>query len=539
MFQLRHLNKLVLVMALAYSTIIFMGCASPPPKSTGPISPQVKANLVNDAKKTWQEAKAVHADVLAPANYAQGVEFIKKAQADLIKEQNMGDIRKNLSKSNTAFKRAIHYVKMAEIAYPNSIKARQDAMRSESAKYSPEKWQEAENKFSEATRYLEDNNITEAKKKAHEADVLYREAELDAIKVRYLTETKKLLKKADELGVKNNAPRTLAQAASLLKQAEKELNENRYDIDMARSLAFRSNHDVNHAIYLAAVIKRAKQNKQTWEELLLAAEIPIQKISEQTGQLASFEEGFAEPTKRIIAYIAANQDSIRRISQELNWYVKESRLLQARIAELVQMMGDQEQEQKSAMAKLLGRKDQEKSAMTQLLGRKDQEKSDMTKLLGSQAEQKLSLENQLAAQVKVRELYKTVERSFDKNEARVLRENDDVIIRLVGLEFPSNEATIEKKSFALLTKVRDAINTFEGSTITVTGYTDSWGSDEQNLTLSAERAEAVKQYILANTKLAETSVVAIGYGESKPISSNETELGRSNNRRVEVVIHPW
>ncbi|MCF7827083.1 MAG: OmpA family protein [Candidatus Marinimicrobia bacterium] len=510
MFQSRNLLKLVMVMTLAYSTMNFMGCASAPPESTGPISSQVKANLFDDAKKAWQEAIAINADVLAPENYDQGVEFIKKAQADMVKEQNMKDIRANLSKAEAAFRRAIHFAKMAGVAYPNSIKARQDAVRSESAKYSPEKWKEAESKFSQATRYLEGDNIVESKNKAREADVLFREAELDAIKVRYLSETKKLLKKADELGVKDNAPKTLAQAASLMKQAEKELNENRYDIDVARSLAYRSKHDVNHAIFLAAVIKKAKENKQTWEGLLLATEMPIQRIAEQTGRLASFEAGVDVPTDRIIVYIAALQDSVRRVSQELNWYVEESRLQQARIAELVQMLGS-----------------------------KAQEKSEMTKLLGRQNQQKLSLRNQLAAQARVRELYTTVESSFDQNEARVLRENDDIIIRLVGLEFPSNEATIEKKSFELLTKVRDAINTFQGCTITVTGYTDSWGSDVQNLTLSTERAEAVRQYILANTELPETSVEAIGYGESQPISSNETELGRSNNRRVEVVIHPW
>jgi OOP family OmpA-OmpF porin len=56
--------------------------------------------------------------------------------------------------------------------------------------------------------------------------------------------------------------------------------------------------------------------------------------------------------------------------------------------------------------------------------------------------------------------------------------------------------------------------------------------------LSNERAEAVKQYLLANTKLDASRVEAIGYGESKPIASNETKDGRAANRRVEVVIHP-
>ncbi len=49
---------------------------------------------------------------------------------------------------------------------------------------------------------------------------------------------------------------------------------------------------------------------------------------------------------------------------------------------------------------------------------------------------------------------------------------------------------------------------------------------------------AVKQYFLANTDLNESRITVIGYGESKPIASNETRDGRATNRRVEVVIHP-
>ena len=87
--------------------------------------------------------------------------------------------------------------------------------------------------------------------------------------------------------------------------------------------------------------------------------------------------------------------------------------------------------------------------------------------------------------------------------------------------------------------MRDAINAFPESSISVQGNTDSFGSDEANLQLSKERAEAVKQYLLANSKLVASQIEAIGYGESKPIANNETVSGRAANRRVDVVIYPW
>jgi outer membrane protein OmpA-like peptidoglycan-associated protein len=164
--------------------------------------------------------------------------------------------------------------------------------------------------------------------------------------------------------------------------------------------------------------------------------------------------------------------------------------------------------------------------------------SELEQQLGSQAKEKSSLAQQIANQAKSREQFANVERSFSPEEALVLREGNDIIIRLVGLNFPSAAATIEQKSFGLLTKVRDAINSYPGSTVSVQGNTDSYGGDMQNLDLSRERAEAVKQYFLANTDLNASRINVIGYGESKPIASNDTMVGRATNRRVEVVIHP-
>jgi OOP family OmpA-OmpF porin len=164
---------------------------------------------------------------------------------------------------------------------------------------------------------------------------------------------------------------------------------------------------------------------------------------------------------------------------------------------------------------------------------------EMERQLGSQAREKSALAQQLAKQAKTREVFAGVERSFSRAEARVLREGNDIVIRLVGLNFPSAKATLDPQSFGLLTKVRNAINAFPEATISILGHTDSHGSDEKNLQLSTERAEAVKQYLLANSKFVASQIQAIGYGESKPIASNETAEGRAANRRVEVVIHPW
>jgi outer membrane protein OmpA-like peptidoglycan-associated protein len=228
---------------------------------------------------------------------------------------------------------------------------------------------------------------------------------------------------------------------------------------------------------------------------MLASEKPLMQIDELTGHAAKFDAGFGETTKAISAYIITYQDSVDKLVQVVNWYDQASELKDARISELELKFGSQEEE---------------KSALAQ----------------------------QIAQQAETREIFANMERSFLANEATVLREGNDIIIRLVGLNFPVAKSTIEEKSFGLLTKVRDAINYFPESTVSVLGYTDSYGGDAQNLKLSTERAESVKKYLMANSKLLTSQISVIGYGESKPISTNETATGRAANRRVDVVIHP-
>jgi len=480
MFQKQRFFNFALIIAIACITTLFVANAA---------GQEVKTALFKEANTALQAARNAQADVLAPKNFDEAMKRYQKAEADLKQGKNLDDIRKNLRESTAYFHKAIDATKLAEVTFPNSMKARRDAQTTESARFSSELWTEAEKKFNEAAGKLEDGDLNEAKKKAGEAEKLYRQAELESIKTNYLQGTRELLKQAEQLKVKDYAPKTLLNAQQLIQQAEKELNENRYDTDVARGLAQRANYEAKHAIYLAKAIKQMKDKDHSWEDLMLASEKPLQQIAEKTGRVASFDAGLGKPTDEIIAYVTDNQDRVESLSRDLDWYQQENALLER------QLSGEE----------------QEKSALAQ----------------------------QVAKQAKTRELFASVEQSFSREEARVLREGNDIILRLVGLNFPSAGATIEQQSFGLLTKVRDAVNLFPECTVSVLGYTDSYGGDEQNLQLSKERAEAVKQYLLANTNLNASRIEVIGYGESKPIASNEIATGRAANRRVEVVIHPW
>lgn len=69
----------------------------------------------------------------------------------------------------------------------------------------------------------------------------------------------------------------------------------------------------------------------------------------------------------------------------------------------------------------------------------------------------------------------------------------------------------------------------------VEGYTDSVGSDSANLTLSKNRAEAVRSYLISKG-IPSDKITAVGKGKANPVASNDTPDGRANNRRVEIVV---
>jgi hypothetical protein len=105
------------------------------------------------------------------------------------------------------------------------------------------------------------------------------------------------------------------------------------------------------------------------------------------------------------------------------------------------------------------------------------------------------------------------------------------------LSFEFNKATILPASYPSLDELAQTLNQPEASTwkLKIEGHTDSKGSTDYNMKLSQMRALAVKSY-LQSKGISEDRITAFGYGESKPIASNETEEGRAKNRRVEFTV---
>jgi OOP family OmpA-OmpF porin len=157
--------------------------------------------------------------------------------------------------------------------------------------------------------------------------------------------------------------------------------------------------------------------------------------------------------------------------------------------------------------------------------------------LGGVSEERVALQRRVDAQERLRTSVAALEASFTADEARVVRQGDDVVLSLLGIKFPSGRSTIDANSAALMKKVQQGLNLFPGDSISVEGHTDANGSDSTNLILSQDRADAVRQYLVSNFRVDPEKVSSVGYGEARPVATNETAAGRTRNRRIDLVIH--
>jgi outer membrane protein OmpA-like peptidoglycan-associated protein len=158
--------------------------------------------------------------------------------------------------------------------------------------------------------------------------------------------------------------------------------------------------------------------------------------------------------------------------------------------------------------------------------------------LGGATAERAALVQRLEAQARIKEQFERVEKMFDRSEARVFREGNEIILRLVGLSFDSGKAEIKPDGVTLLNKVEKAIDVFPQSEIVIEGHTDSFGGDEANQRLSQNRADAIQHYMINAMRIPSYRMIATGYGETNPVANNETEAGRARNRRIDIVIKP-
>ncbi|MGD2129994.1 MAG: OmpA family protein [Lysobacterales bacterium] len=111
----------------------------------------------------------------------------------------------------------------------------------------------------------------------------------------------------------------------------------------------------------------------------------------------------------------------------------------------------------------------------------------------------------------------------------------EAVIELQGVHFDFDKATLRPEAKKILDEAAALLQEHERVIVEVAGHTDSTGPEDYNQGLSERRANSVRDYLISKGVTA-TRMTARGYGETRPVATNDTKEGRAENRRVELVV---
>ncbi|OHB32861.1 MAG: hypothetical protein A2X84_03070 [Desulfuromonadaceae bacterium GWC2_58_13] len=471
-------------------TVLFLigGCASGPLGKKIPVSEKNPVEQLTNLEKDIEAARRNNLNVMAPTRFAKVESFYDKAREGMNKEAQLSDILIHISSARAHLQLAEESAQIARSALGSAIQARELARRA-GAESLGEDYQDAEDTFLKLTRAIEDDNLRWAQKNEVKVARAFDLLELRAIKDRALHEARELIARAEKQDAEDLVPVTLSKARRRLEEADSYITQNRYQEE---KIAEHSRQSLFEARRLNRVLEQSEKLKtMTPEQSALWMESFLSRAAEGLATSDRRDEDFDVQTASILGVISTWGEEHAALTARLAEKDSETEGLQAKIAELE--------------------------------GRSQEEQGE---------------KERLAAERRFQSLFNEVQSFFAPGEAEVYKQGNNLIVRLKTIQFPVGKEVIMPENYALLSKVQRTIDVFGQPNLVVEGHSDSTGLEATNLELSQRRADAVRQYLVANRTLPTEKIKAIGFGSAKPLASNQTPEGRAINRRIDLVITP-
>ena len=444
--------------------------------------------LINQLDNDIALARKNQINVLAPTWFERADSSLKAAKQGLEKGDQLSEILDNIATGRAQLHRAEEIAKVAQTTLPDAIKAR-DMAREAGATNLGQEYADAEERFIGLTRAIEDNNLNYAQRNQAKVVENFRIVELRAIKIQTIGEVRRLIESAKKQGMQKIAPQSYALAQQKLAEADAFITQNPYQKEKMHKLAA-------EALFMAQRLHIVAQQSEKVEDMepeqiTLWAEGMLYQVSENLGAQDMRNQPFNRQLENILATVSAQH-------ADHDFMVENNKKQQNEIESLQQQIAGLE-------------------------GQSLKEHQEKERLL---------------AEKRFNEKLSSIQHYFKPSEAEVYKKENQVIIRLKAMQFPVGQSVIMPENYELLSKVQRAIRTFGEPEVIIGGHTDSTGSEDLNEHLSQKRADAVRQYFVANGTLPYEKIIAVGYGSMRPLASNATESGRAINRRIDVIITP-
>lgn len=455
-----------------------VGCARPLEVEPIPISADPDRQM-SDFSLHLSSARSREIDVLAPSWFARAA----TAHVDARELRRAGaeapEILAAIAEGKAALAKAEASSRVARRILAGPWEARTRALRVGAASLG-EPFDEVEETIRRLARALEEGDLEEARASRDALADEYAALERRAIKEQTLGKALELLARSREADADSNLPRVFEAASRSIERAEQFIDSNPHADETMAEYAEVALFHTRRVVALNGVVRLLESHSR--EDVALELERRMRTLGDALGL----------PDRRAAA-------------MESRWI--------GLLSEAKHLRNDRDF--------LVDQNDRLRSALSTA-------RDEVDRLAG--------LNRELRREAEFDERFQRASDRFDRGEAEVYRREGRLIIRLRSLDFPVGEASLDPTDFELLTKVREAIRIFGTPNVTIEGHTDSTGAAALNQHLSRERAEAVRDYLLANRVLPPHRIIAVGRASEVPLASNETAEGRALNRRIDVII---
>ncbi|MCY3712918.1 MAG: OmpA family protein [Gemmatimonadetes bacterium] len=478
----------------------------------GSSSPASAAGRITAATASLNQLSDLDAGFLIPDTYNKVQEAYDRYTRDIREGKSTGDIERSYTEFDAAVSEARERLdRVNEILMVPLVK-RSAAQRANAPAMVPDAFEEAESRLERAISRLEDDRVSDAFALGQEAAALYDDARSSVIEMSLIGSAQIGLAEAENQDWDRLAPASFAQARRLVDEVTSALDRGEPLTAALRNKAQAADHAVRRAIEIASQVDVLRSDPGNWERMLLAREDLVRQAADMAGVAADF---LADDPQAIMTAslrtLAARQDSLDLLLQRAE---EDAAALRAEVDSLHQAIEEQQIRLSSMVESYQQDLQQRKEEI-------DRERRELREYLY----EKTQLD--AAAQAQER---------FSDSEAIVVRDDDRLTLRLIGLSFRAGRTEIPGGARDLLEKLGEFLVLYPQTLVAVEGHTDATGAEDKNVTLSKSRADAVMQFLADQSGVEAERMTSSGLGSAQPIDSNNTRSGRERNRRIDVVL---
>ena len=290
--------------------------------------------------------------------------------------------------------------------------------------------------------------------------------------------------------------------------------------------------------------------KKTSAQLQLQLAGLQQNLDQEAAQRKAAEQQAASLAKEREALEARSselQSSLDGLEKEKGQLNSELGNVRGQITDLEQKFASGSASAQEEIAKLQKQASELEANAARIAKEREQLRQEQSQLAATLEQERLAKEEEIKRLTRTQEeLSKSLQDEIAKGNITIQQVRDRLTINMVDrVLFDSGQAQVKPAGVKVLKQVGDVLNKITDKQIRIEGHTDNvpistklQNRFKTNWELSAARATTVVRYLIDQGGVDRQYLSAVGYADTHPLASNDSEEGRSSNRRIEIVLYP-